>query len=70
MIEMTFEDYHQANFTEEGFRLYVLKNGLDDTLYVGISRKNIWNRWFAFGAYDLGWQTTHYRSKRRWAKDR
>jgi hypothetical protein len=51
MIEITFEDFHGCNFPEEGFRLYVLKNVLHDTLYVGISRKNIWNRWFAFGGH-------------------
>jgi hypothetical protein len=51
MIEITFEDFHEHNFDEEGFVLYVLKNGLDDALYVGISRKNIWSRWFAFGGH-------------------
>jgi hypothetical protein len=51
MIEITFEDFHESNFQGEGFRLYVLKNGLDDALYVGISRSNIWNRWFAFGGH-------------------
>ena len=39
MIEITFEDFHEHNFDEEGFVLYVLRNGLDDALYVGISRK-------------------------------
>ena len=51
MIEITFEDFHEHNFDEEGFVLYVLRNGLDDALYVGISRKNIWSRWFAFGGH-------------------
>ena len=51
MIEITFEDFHEHNFDEEGFVLYVLKNGLDDALYVGISRNNIWSRWFAFGGH-------------------
>ena len=51
MIEITFEDFHEYNFHEEGFVLYVLKNGLDDALYVGISRNNIWSRWFAFGGH-------------------
>jgi len=51
MIEITFEDFHEHNFHEEGFVLYVLKNGLDDPLYVGISRNNIWSRWFAFGGH-------------------
>ena len=51
MIEITFEDFHECNFPEGGFELYVLKNGFHDTLYVGISRKNIWSRWFAFGGH-------------------
>ena len=51
MIEITFEDFHEHNFDEEGFVVYVLKNGLDDALYVGISKKNIWSRWFAFGGH-------------------
>jgi hypothetical protein len=51
MIEITFDDFHEHNFHEEGFMLYVLKNGLGDALYVGISRNNIWSRWFAFGGH-------------------
>ena len=51
MIEITFEEFHEYDYYEEGFRLYVLKNGFDDALYVGISRSNIWNRWFAFGGH-------------------
>lgn len=58
MIEITFEQFHESNFQEEGFRLYVLKNGLDDTLYVGISMKNIWSRWFAFGGHMI-WDGKH-----------
>jgi hypothetical protein len=58
MIELTFEDFHEGNFLEEGFVLYVLKNGLDDVLYVGISKKNIWSRWFAFGGHMI-WDGKH-----------
>ena len=58
MIELTFEEFHEGNFHEEGFALYVLKNGLDDTLYVGISRRNIWSRWFAFGGHMI-WDGKH-----------
>lgn len=58
MIEITFENFHEHNFLEEGFVLYVLKNGLNDPLYVGISRKNIWSRWFAFGGHMI-WDGKH-----------
>jgi len=56
MIEITFEDFLDHNFPEDGeesFELYVMKNGLGNVLYVGISRNNIWNRWFAFGGHIL-----------------
>lgn len=47
MIEITFREFFEYKYRENGFHeLYVMKNGLDETLYIGISSENIWNRWF------------------------
>ena len=47
MIEITFREFFEYKYCEDGFNeLYVMKNGLDETLYIGISSENIWNRWF------------------------
>ena len=47
MIEITFKDFFEYKYQEEGFHeLYVMKNGLEEILYVGISDQNIWNRCF------------------------
>jgi hypothetical protein len=47
MIELTFREFFEYEYREDGFHeLYVMKNGLNEILYVGISSENIWNRWF------------------------
>jgi len=47
MIEITFREFFEYKYHEDGFHeLYVMKNGLDEILYIGISSENIWNRWF------------------------
>jgi hypothetical protein len=47
MIEITFREFFEYNYREDGVHeLYVMKNGLGETLYIGISSENIWNRWF------------------------
>lgn len=47
MIEISFREFFEYTYHEDGFHeLYVLKNGLNETLYIGISSENIWNRWF------------------------
>lgn len=51
MIEITFEEFHKQHYKEEGFNLYVVKNGLGDVLYVGISENDVWGRWFGFGGH-------------------
>ena len=49
MIEITFLDFYEYKYdTEEFYQLYVMKNGLDEILYIGISSQNIWNRWFGW----------------------
>ncbi len=53
MIELTFYDFHEhyydileQQFPGVSYQLYVMKNGLGDVLYVGISRDDVWGRWF------------------------
>jgi hypothetical protein len=51
MIELTFLDFHEQQYTEQRFCLYVIKNGNEDILYVGISTNDIWERWFGWGGH-------------------
>jgi len=40
MIEITFKGFYEYKYREDGFHeLYVMKNGFEDILYVGISIK-------------------------------
>ena len=52
MIELTLRNFHEQNYEDtEGYCLYVVKNGLDDVLYVGISDGDVWGRWFSWGGH-------------------
>jgi hypothetical protein len=51
MIEVTFLEFHGQQYPEDRFCLYVMKNGSDDILYVGISTNNVWERWFSWGGH-------------------
>lgn len=51
MIELRFEDFHEHNYEDKAFCLYVMKNGLSDILYVGISTIDVWERWFSWGGH-------------------
>jgi len=51
MIELTFRQFHDGQYRERGYELYIMKNGLGDILYIGISTNGIWNRWFAWGGH-------------------
>ncbi len=51
MLEINFERFHNQNFKEKGYRLYVMKNGLGDVLYVGISNWSVWERWFGWNGH-------------------
>jgi hypothetical protein len=51
MIEIDFEKFHNQDYVERGYSLYVMKNGLDDALYVGISTRSIWDRWFGWNGH-------------------
>ena len=53
MIEVDFESFHNQDYVEEGYDLYVVKNGLGDVLYVGISKQSIWERWFGWNGHIL-----------------
>jgi len=57
MIELRFENFYKQNFEGEDFCLYVMKNGLGDILYVGISTADVWLRWFG-GAGHIPWSGT------------
>ncbi len=51
MIELSFMDFHKQRYEDQGFRLYVVKNGLEDILYIGISTVDVWQRWFGWGGH-------------------
>jgi hypothetical protein len=53
MIEITFQEFHEQKYEEQLFRLYVMKNGLGDILYIGITINDIWERWFGWGGHVL-----------------
>lgn len=51
MIELSFKDFHEQKYYDEGYSLYVIKNGLGDILYAGISIVDVWSRWFGWGGH-------------------
>ena len=51
MLEIDFERFHNQEYRKKGFTLYVMKNGAGDTLYVGISSRGIWDRWFGWNGH-------------------
>ena len=53
MIELDFLQFHEQKYRENRYELYVLKNRLGDILYIGISKNNIWERWFGWGGHML-----------------
>jgi hypothetical protein len=53
MIEMNFETFHNGEYQDDGYELYMIKNGFGDLLYIGISQRDIWERWFGFGGHIL-----------------
>ncbi len=53
MIEIEFRRFHGQDYVEEGYNLYVVKNGLNNVLYVGISTISIWERWFGWNGHIL-----------------
>jgi hypothetical protein len=59
MIELRFKEFYDQNYDDEGYCVYVMKNGLGDVLYVGISTADIWLRWFG-GAGHIPWSGTMF----------
>ena len=51
MIELSFIDFYEQNYDYQDYCLYVLKNGLGDILYIGISKNDVWQRWFGWGGH-------------------
>lgn len=51
MIELTFLEFHEQQYDEQQCCLYVVRNGSEDILYVGISTNDIWERWFGWGGH-------------------
>jgi hypothetical protein len=51
MIELDFASFHNQDYSEKGYELYVVKNGSDDILYVGISNQDIWQPWFGWNGH-------------------
>jgi hypothetical protein len=52
MIEIRFREFFAYEYPQDVFyQLYVVKNGLDEILYIGISSENIWNRWFGWSGH-------------------
>lgn len=48
---MTFWKFHKQDYEPKNYQLYILKNGLGDVLYIGISTVDVWGRWFGFGGH-------------------
>jgi hypothetical protein len=57
MIELSFKEFYDQSYEDEDYCLYVMKNGLGDILYIGISTADIWGRWFG-GAGHVPWSGT------------
>ena len=51
MIELTFQDFHEQQYEDNQYSLYVMKNNLGTVLYVGISTNDVWERWFSWGGH-------------------
>ena len=51
MIELDFQQFHDQKYREQRYELYMLKNGLGDILYIGISKNDVWQRWFGWGGH-------------------
>jgi hypothetical protein len=51
MIELTFQAFHEQKYQEQRFCLYIVINGNENVLYIGISTNDIWERWFEWGGH-------------------
>ena len=48
---MDFERFHNQDFIDRNYELYVLKNGSGNVLYLGITQRSIWERWFGWSGH-------------------
>jgi hypothetical protein len=60
MIEIDFEKFGDQDFVDEGYELYVMKNGSGAVLYVGITTQSIWERWFGWNGHMMWEGNTIY----------
>lgn len=51
MIELSLLNFHEQGYEDRGYCLYIIKNGLGDVLYIGISEVDVWTRWFGWGGH-------------------
>jgi hypothetical protein len=52
MIEMTFKEFYESDGIQDDeidYELYLIKNGTGDILYIGITSRSAWGRWFEYG---------------------
>lgn len=51
MIELAFSQFYAQEYSDQNYQLYIVYNDHNEVLYVGISTKNIWERWFGYGGH-------------------
>lgn len=49
MKELKLSEFHSAGYADEGYELYLVRNGEAKVMYIGISRDSVWHRWFGGG---------------------
>jgi hypothetical protein len=54
MRNLKFSEFYAGTYSDEGFELYVVKDSDAHVMYVGISHKPIWDRWFTGVASHMG----------------
>src|SRR5271157_2690979 len=51
MIELEFIQFHEQKYRGKRYELYMLNNGVGDILYIRISTRDVWERWFGWGGH-------------------
>ncbi len=46
MISLSFSEFYGTNWADEGYELYIVKDLTGSDMYIGISGRSIWERWF------------------------
>jgi hypothetical protein len=46
MIKLAFSEFYKGEFVDEGYELYIVRDLEESCMYIGISRKSVWDRWF------------------------